>query len=50
LIASLKQLTRPCNSIFERKLGIEEHASGLPAKEGQYREINILIPRQTQGR
>jgi hypothetical protein len=29
------------------KVGLTEHLSGLPAREGQYEEINILIPRHS---
>jgi hypothetical protein len=55
LIASLKQLTRAVNPPIERNLpfrgkplGVVEHSSGLPSKEGQYREITLVIPRRTQ--
>lgn len=45
MIASLRQLSRCVNSPSERKFGIEEHASGLPVREGRYREIIISVPR-----
>lgn len=45
VIASLMRLSSCVNSPFEREFGIEEHASGLPEKEGRYIESLLCIPR-----
>lgn len=47
LIASLRLLDACVNLDFERELGIFEHASGLPVREGRYVEITINVPRFT---
>jgi len=45
MVASLRLLSSRVNSPFELRLGIEEHPSGLPVKEGRYREVLLSIPR-----
>ncbi len=45
MVASLLRLSSVVSSPFERKFGIEEHPSGLPVKEGRYREVVLSIPR-----
>ena len=46
LIASLKATSAQASSDPNlAKVGLTESLSGLPAREGQYEEINILIPR-----
>jgi len=45
IIASLMQLSSVVNSPFEREFGVEEHPTGLPAREGRYHVIDILVPR-----
>lgn len=45
IIASLEALSLNVASPFEKSRGLEEHLSGLPVKEGGYRESIICIPR-----
>jgi hypothetical protein len=45
LIASLLQLAIDVASPHEKSVGISRHNSGLPVREGKYREMNITIPR-----
>ena len=46
LIASLKKLeARSASDPNLSKVGLIEHESGIPSRDGQYRRINMLIPR-----
>jgi hypothetical protein len=47
LIASLRQLVTEVTDDTLRKLGFVEHSSGLPVREGKYREIDIVIQQQS---
>lgn len=45
IVASIKQLSSCVNSSFERKFGVEEHASGLPVREGRHVELELHVSR-----
>jgi len=45
LLASLLLGEKAVNCKYERDLGIYEHLSGLPVKEGKYAERKLCIPR-----
>lgn len=45
VVASLKRLLSCVNSSFEREFGVEEHASGLPVREGRHVEVNLHVSR-----
>ncbi len=43
LIASLRQLITNVTDETLRKMGFEEHNSGLPVKEGKFHEVDLVI-------